>query len=55
MYTRIEEEEISKKKSLTRKMRLGLMTGMHVVIKTLLMQNLSYTHYVRSLHIIQNP
>ena len=37
------------------KMHLDLMTGRHMVIKTLLMQNLSYAHYLSALHnTIQN-
>jgi hypothetical protein len=33
-------------------MHLDLMTGRHMVIKTLLMQNLSYAHYLFELLII---
>jgi hypothetical protein len=41
---------------LTRKMHFGWMMGMHMGIKTLLMQNLSYTYHLRRLHNnIQNP
>jgi len=37
-------------------MHLYQTTGMHMVIKTLLMQNVSYTHHLCGLHnTIQNP